>query len=78
VASFELRWMGDLGRAQPDSAADMAANQFTFDGILTHATLGWSASVPASNFEFRSAPAHTSKETFAEVVRERNGVFFED
>jgi hypothetical protein len=34
------------------------------------------ASVPSLNFAFRSDPARTSRETFAELVNEQNGVFF--
>ena len=73
VASFDIHWMGDLS---PTTAVDPTANRFAFEGIMTHATIGWSASVPGSNFSFQSDPASTSHETFAELVRERNGIFF--
>jgi len=42
---------------------------------LTHATMSWSASVPSKRFKFQSAAAHTSRQTFAELVNERNGSF---
>ena len=73
VVSLVLRWSGNAGVA---SATDAGTNRFNFTGILTHATLSWSATVPSTNFAFRSDPAPTSHETFAELVNEQNGVFF--
>jgi hypothetical protein len=73
VASFDMRWMGNTG---PANATDPGPNRFSFKGIRTHATMSWSASVPAQNFKFWSDPASTSHETFAELVNERNGSFF--
>ena len=73
VASFDLRWMGETG---PTSATDSGTNRFTYSGIFTHATLSWSATVPSQHFKFHSASANSSKETFAELVNERNGSFF--
>jgi hypothetical protein len=72
VASFDMRWMGNLGPATP-TASETGPNQFTYEGILTHATMSWSASVPSRHFKFKSSgPSH---ETFAELVNERNGSF---
>jgi hypothetical protein len=73
VASFDMRWMGNTG---PAKATDSGPNQFTFDGIFTHATMSWSCSVPSKNFKFHSDAASTSHETLAELVNERNGSFF--
>lgn len=73
VVSLVLRWTGKTGAA---SATDAGPNRFNFQGIFTHATLSWSAIVPSMNFAFRSGPARTSHETFAELVNEQNGVFF--
>ena len=73
VVSLVLRWTGNAGAA---SATDAGPNRFNFQGIVTHATLSWSATVPSTNFAFRSDPAPTSHETFAELVNEQNGVFF--
>src|SRR4029077_16622588 len=73
VASFDMRWMGNKGAT---SATDKGPNQFTFDGIMTHATMAWSASVPSKHFKFKSDAANTSHETFAQLVNERNGSFF--
>ena len=73
VASFDMRWMGNTG---PSNATDSGPNQFTMEGIFTHATMAWSCSVPEKNFKFRSAAASTSHETFAALVNERNGSFF--
>jgi hypothetical protein len=68
-----MRWMGNKG---PTAATDSGRNQFTFAGIMTHATMSWSATVPSTHFKFKSAAASTSHETFAELVNERNGSFF--
>ena len=73
VVSLLLRWTGKTGAT---SATDAGTNRFNFQGIFTHATLSWSATVPSTNFAFRSDPAPTSHETFAELVNEQNGVFF--
>ena len=73
VVSLVLRWTGKTGAT---GATDAGANRFNFQGIFTHATLSWSAIVPSLNFAFRSDPARTSHETFAELVNEQNGVFF--
>ncbi len=73
VASFDMRWMGNTA---PADATDSGPNQFTMKGIMTHATMSWSASVPAQHFKFQSDAASTSHETFAELVNERNGSFF--
>jgi hypothetical protein len=73
VVSFDLRWMGNK---EPTSGTDTTVNQFTYQGIMTRATLAWTASVPSTNFKFQSDAANTSKETFAELVNERNGSFF--
>jgi hypothetical protein len=68
-----MHWMGNAGRA---SHTDSGPDKFTYEGILTHATMAWSASVPSKHFKFQSAAASTSDETFAELVNERNGSFF--
>ena len=73
VASFDMRWMGNTA---PVDVTDPGDNRFTIKGIMTHATMGWSCSVPAQHFKFKSDPANTSHETFAELVNERNGSFF--
>ena len=73
VASFDMHWMGNLGSAD---AIDRGSNQFAMTGIMTHATMSWSASVPAQHFKFQSDAASTSHETFAALVNERNGSFF--
>jgi hypothetical protein len=72
-ATFDMHFMGNTG---PANATDPGENRFTFKGILTHATMAWSAAVPAKNFRFESDAADTSFETFAELVNEQNGSFF--
>jgi hypothetical protein len=73
VATFDMRWFGNTA---PVDVTDSGPNQFTMKGIMTHATMSWSASVPEQNFKFQSDAASTSHETFAELVNERNGSFF--
>jgi hypothetical protein len=67
-----MRWMGNTG---PADTTDSGPNKFTMKGIMTHATMAWSASVPEKNFKFQSDAAGTSHESFAELVNERNGSF---
>ena len=73
-ASSTLRWSGSTGNT---SATDPGPNRFTYEGIFTHARLAWSAWVPSQHFAFQSDPASTSFETFAALVNERNGSFFD-
>ena len=73
VATFDMRWSGNTGDVDK---TDSGSNRFTIKGITTHATMAWSASVPAQHFKFQSDAASTSHETFAELVNERNGSFF--
>jgi hypothetical protein len=75
IASFDMRWMGNKSSA---NVTDSGPNRFTVQGILTHATMAWSCTVPGKHFKFRSDAAGTSHETFAELVNERNGSFFAD
>lgn len=72
MASFTLRWNGKTGDT---TAEDSGSNRFRYEGILTHASLTWSARVPSKNFAFRS-DSTGSFETFAALVNERNGSFF--
>jgi hypothetical protein len=69
TVSFTLRWTGNTGSATVRNEQQ----QFDKRGILTHATLEWSAHVPSQHFTFKSAPASQSQESYAELVRERNG-----
>lgn len=49
-------------------------DDFTLEYILNTATIEWSAT--QEGFEFVSDPADTSITHFAEIGKERNGVFF--
>ena len=71
TASFDMHWMGNKG---PAVATDSGPDKFTYKGILTHATMSWSCSVPSKHFKFQSSGS--SHESFAELVNERNGSFF--
>jgi hypothetical protein len=67
TVSFELDWGG--------AAASYGASDRTFvlRGLRTDAMIEWSAR--ESGFEFRSDPAHTSRNIFSAIGEERNGVF---
>jgi len=75
TASFDMHWKGNLGKV---SVSDPGPNRFAVEGMLTHATMAWSCKVPSKTFKFQSAAASTSHETFAELVNERNGSFFNE
>jgi hypothetical protein len=68
--SFRIRWSGVTTRVKLRDNT----NQFVGDFIEDTATVGWSAK--QKGFKFVSAPASTSTSLFAEIGRERNGVFF--
>lgn len=72
TASFAVEWSGVIKRVKVRNAAEGFIGQFA----VTHATLEYSASVPAHDFEFVSDPAATSISVFAQIGHERNGVFF--
>jgi hypothetical protein len=68
--SFHIRWSGVKKRVH------LHDKQNTFDAhvIEDTATMEWSAE--ERGFKFVSDPANTSTTVFAEIGRERNGVFF--
>jgi hypothetical protein len=68
--SFHIRWSGVLRRVQ---VQDKKVG-FNGDYIEDTATIQWSAE--EKGFKFVSDPAKTSTTQFAEIGRERNGVFF--
>jgi len=71
-ASFDVRWHGKIEtREIVNGAVDQ---QFRGTFTQTHAQVEWSAR--KKGFEFRSDSASTSREVYAEVGEERNGVFF--
>lgn len=72
TASLSAKWSGVIRRANVRNATEGFAGQFA----ITNATLEYSASVPANNFEFVSDPASTSVSLFSQIGHERNGKFF--
>jgi hypothetical protein len=68
--SFRIRWHGVKKR---DNIRN-TKNHFVGNFIEDTATIRWSAR--EQGFRFVSDPAHTSTTVFAEIGRERNGVFF--
>ncbi len=72
TASFKVQWSRVIRRANVRNATEGFAGHFA----ITNATLEYSASVPGNNFAFVSDPASASANVFAQIGRERNGVFF--
>jgi hypothetical protein len=72
TASFDVQWSGVIKKTKIRDEKNGFAGKF----VITGATLEYVASVPAHNFEFVSDAAKTSKNLFAEIGHERNGVFF--
>ncbi|HEV2235347.1 MAG TPA: hypothetical protein VGR57_01690, partial [Ktedonobacterales bacterium] len=68
--SFTFQWSGVLQRVEESSTTEMYRGHFIHD----RATVAWTAQ--EQGFRFVSDPAETSTTTFAEIGRERSGVFF--
>ena len=68
--SFHMAWHGVKQRVTVRDTT----NRFTGRYIEDFATIAWSAR--EAGFHFVSDPCHTSITEFAEIGRERNGVFF--
>jgi hypothetical protein len=78
TVSFEINWSGVTRKVKVRDAKVGFAGRF----LETGATMTWSASQKSQlgskvGFEFVSDPAKTTKTAFAEIGRERNGVFFD-
>ena len=71
--SFDCRWHHPIG--QRTQIRNPAADQ-RFTGLFTrtHAAVQWSGR--EEGFEFQSDRAETSTTVYAEISKERNGVFF--
>jgi hypothetical protein len=70
TVTIDIRWSGATERMKIEDEANDFGGQF----ILNTATIEWSAT--QDGFEFISDPADTSISHFAEIGKERNGVFF--
>jgi hypothetical protein len=69
TATMDIEWLGKTAEVQ---LSDLV-NGFTGNYSECTATTQWSAQ--EAGFGFVSDPASTSKMTFAELGRERNGIF---
>jgi hypothetical protein len=81
VVSYTIRWGGVNARIDVVDFEDTGLttnHRFAGRFIEDTATVEWSVSVPSMGFTFSSDPAATSKSVFAEIGRERNGVFFRE
>jgi hypothetical protein len=73
TVSFDIRWKGGGDRVKISDPM----NDFGGTFVEGPATIKWSGENAKGEF-FRSDPANTSISHFAEVGKERNGVFFPD
>jgi hypothetical protein len=71
AVTFEAVWRGPISR---DISVQDAGNGFRGQFLENQASLVWSAS--RAGFRFVSDAANTSTSVFAELGRERNGIFF--
>ena len=71
VVSFDVRWKGGGGHFKERDDT----NHFEGRYVEGTATIEWSGLTENGQF-FQSDPANTSTTVFAEVGKERNGVFF--
>jgi hypothetical protein len=71
VVSFEMVW---AGHGQATVQTD--GSTFSYDSVISSATVEWSALNEATGMRFQSDPASTSHSEFAAVGHEKNGVFF--
>lgn len=79
IVSYTIRWSGVNARVDIvdfENTGLTTNRRFAGRFIEDTATVEWSVSVPSMGFTFSSDPAVTSKSVFAEIGRERNGVFF--
>ncbi len=77
--SLRMRWGGEKARIDVTDFEDTdLTNNHRFAGAFIEdtATIQWSVMVPSVNFEFQSDSTKTFESEFAEIGRERNGVFF--
>jgi hypothetical protein len=72
TVSYHLRWSGVSRRVKTRDKT----NKFVGNFIEDTATIRWSAR--RRGFKFVSAHTNTSTTVFAQIGRERNGVFFDD
>ena len=81
IVSYTFRWSGVSARLDVvdfENTGLETNRRFAGRFIEDTATIDWSVSVPSKGFTFQSDPAATSKSVFAEIGRERNGVFFRE
>jgi hypothetical protein len=71
VVSFEMIWSG-----QGQAVVQTDGSTFSFDSVISAATIEWSALNENTGMSFASDPASTSQSKFAAVGHEKNGVFF--
>ena len=74
-----MQWSGKKARVDVTDFEDTGLtsnHRFAGRFIEDTATIQWSVMVPSVNFTFRSDSTRTFESEFAEIGRERNGVFF--
>ena len=71
VASFDVRWAGK-GR----STLQTDGSSFSFDAVVSSATVEWEGLNQASGAHFVSDPGSTSHSLYAALGHLKNGVFY--
>jgi hypothetical protein len=71
IVSFAMSWSG-----QGQNLVQTDGTTFSFDSVISNATVEWSATNQATGETFQSDPAATSQSEFAAVGHEKNGVFY--
>ena len=71
IASFDIRWAGD-GR----STLQTDGSLFSFDAVVSSATVEWEGLNQTTGAHFVSDPHSTSHSLYAAVGHLKNGVFY--
>jgi len=71
--SFKIAWSGVKERVNIKNT-DPVYGGFAGEFVRNNAQMEWTATV--GDFQFVSAPLATSSSAFAEIGKERNGIFF--
>jgi hypothetical protein len=71
VASFDIRWDGN-----GESSVQTDGSSFSFDAVVSSATVEWEGTNSATGAHFVSDPRNTSHSAYAALGHLKNGVFF--
>ncbi len=71
MVSFDIRWSGD-----GESGVQTDGSLFSFDAVVSSATVEWEGLNTVSAAHFVSDPRSTSHSLYAAVGHLKNGVFY--